>query len=254
MNRSNTAKLALLPLFAALAVGSASPKKDDTSSTSTTSATAKVAGACDLVNAAGWCTEYYKDDFFLEMAKNGCEHDLGGHAGTGRWSAGACSKDHLVGKCTEKDETQLFYFPMQTSKSARSICERKPTPGTFEAIGTVDEAAVRASCFTEAFCDEWTGASGEPWEEMRSQCRFVDPKATFVPSKGCAAARALARCDRPDGTRQFTYAKGELTFKRSLCANQPGAPAGTWTVLPSSAPPSAGARGPVPTTKAKTGR
>jgi hypothetical protein len=94
-------KLFVLPIFALLAIGSSSPKKDDNGTTQTTSATtasAKIVGSC-MQKTGGTCFEYYEAGILGEARlKSGCETMLNGVY----QSAVACAtNDTLIGVCTQ---------------------------------------------------------------------------------------------------------------------------------------------------------
>jgi hypothetical protein len=94
-------KLFVVPIFALLAIGSSSPKKDDNGTTQTTSATtapAKIVGSCTQ-KTGGTCFEYYDAGILGEARlKTSCETTLNGVYQSG---AACATNDTLLGVCTQ---------------------------------------------------------------------------------------------------------------------------------------------------------
>lgn len=259
-SRKNFASAVTLAGFALLALASGGKKDNGVGTTTTTSATGKkVVGSCDMIAGVGTCEDHFKSGFFTELSKSACA-DLSKINNDKGWSTtNACPQKDVVGSCTATEgegETEYFYAPMHTAKTAEDSCKGKLAKHTWKASGTpADPSSVRASCTNPGdTCEQWTAASNDSWESIRSYCKgFTDGK--LASSTACATDGAYARCDRTDGTSMVFYKKSQAGFDKLLCKDRPGQPAGTWVALsaPAGAKPAAKAAGKAgtPTSAAK---
>jgi hypothetical protein len=235
----NVASAVTLAGFALLAVASGGKKDNGAVGTTTTTSAdgKKPVGSCDLTIGLGTCEDHYKNGFFTELSKNACG-DLSKLNGDKGWSTTTpCSQKDIVGTCTPAEgdgETEYFYAPMHTQKTAEDTCKGKLSKHVFKSVGTpVDPASVRASCTKPGAdtCAQWNASSAEHWEAIRSMCKIEFEKPEMAYGKACSTDGAYARCDRPDGTVDVFYKKSDASFHKLLCKDRPGQVAGTWVDL-----------------------
>jgi hypothetical protein len=235
----NFASAGTLALFALLALASGGKKDGGTVGTTTTTSAdgKKPVGSCDLTLGIGTCEDHYKNGFFTELSKNACA-DLAKINGDKGWSTTApCAQTDIVGACTASEgdgETEYFYAPMHTQKTAEANCKGKLSKHVFKSMGTpADPASARVSCTKPGAdtCAQWNASSTEGWEAIRTMCKIQFEKPEIANGKACNTDGAYARCDRPDGTVDVFYKKSSASFDKLLCKERPGQIAGTWVDL-----------------------
>jgi hypothetical protein len=109
----------------ALTACSKSSKNDPTITSAAASAAASdkggIKGSCNLRKENGNCSEETEKSDPMGLSKGLCE------ALKGTWSEGKCPQDNLVGSCTDKDGSTIYYYSDGPTgrdvDDAKSSCE-----------------------------------------------------------------------------------------------------------------------------------